>query len=107
MNSASSPKLDEYDRSIAIPELKKRLPDSDIMTCKDLDFPVECCDSCHYFYAHYDMHLVELPDARKAWICCAVLRALFHEPSESDYSQEVDLVEALGDWLRRRGRDQE
>jgi hypothetical protein len=63
-----SAELDEYDRSITIPELMKRLLDSDIMTCKDLDFPVECCDSCHCFYAHYDMDLVDLPDARKAWI---------------------------------------
>jgi hypothetical protein len=100
--SAEAEELDRYDRDTTIPELMKRLPDSDIMSCKDLDFPVECCDSCHYFYAHYDMHLVELPDARKAWICCAVLRALFHEPRESDYSQGVDLEEALGGGLRRQ-----
>jgi len=76
-----SPELDEYDRDITIPELMKRLPDRDILICRDLDFPVECCESCHYFYAHYDMYLVDLLDGRKAWICCSVRRALFHERS--------------------------
>jgi hypothetical protein len=93
-----SAELDEYDRSITIPELMKRLPDSEILTCKEFDFPVECCDSCHYFYAHYDMDLVDLPDGRKAWICCTVRGALFHEPSGPD----VDLEEALGGGLRRQ-----
>jgi hypothetical protein len=97
-----SAELDQYDGSITIPELMKRLADSDILTCKDIDFPVECCDSCHHFYAHYYMDLVDLPDGRKVWICCAVRRALFHEPSESDEMQKVDLEEALGGGLRRR-----
>ena len=97
-----SAELDEYDRSVTIPELMRRLPDADILTCKDLDFPVACCDSCHYFYAHYDMHLIELPDGRKAWVCCSVRRALFHEPTESDFSLEVGFEQAVGDWSRRR-----
>lgn len=82
---------DEYDREVTIPELMRRLPDGEVATCEEFDFDVDCCDSCHYFYAHYDMYLVDLPDGRKAWICCAVRSALLHEPKESDYSQEVDL----------------
>jgi len=97
-----SAELDEYDRNVTIPELMKRLPEGEILTCEDLDFPVECCDSCHYFYAHYDMYLVDLPDGRKAWICCATRRALLHEPDRSGYSGDVDLEEALGGGLRKQ-----
>jgi hypothetical protein len=88
----------EYDRSIAIPELVRRLPDGEILTCAEFDFPVECCGTCHGYYPHYDMYVVELPDGRNSWICCAIRRALFHEPE----SQEVDLEEALGGGLRKR-----
>ena len=89
---------DRYDGSLTIPELIKRLPDGEIVTCSELHFSVECCDMCHCFYPHYDMYTVDLPDGRKAWICCAVRHALFHEPSRPD----VDLEEALGGGLRRQ-----
>jgi hypothetical protein len=70
---------DEYDAMVTIPELERRLPDGDILTCEELRADVECCDSCYGFYPHYDMYLIDLPDARNAWICCAVRRALFPE----------------------------
>lgn len=97
-----SEERDEYDLSVTIPELMKRLPDGEVLTCADFDFPEECCESCHYAYAHYDMELVDLPDGRKAWICCAVRRALFHEPDQLGGSEEVNLEEALGGGLRKR-----
>lgn len=68
---------DEYDATVTIPELKKRLPDTDIVTCEQIHINVNCCNTCHSFYPHYDMYLVDLPDNRKAWICCAVHSALF------------------------------
>jgi hypothetical protein len=67
----------EYDRDIVIPEMKKRLPDGEITTCAELRLEVECCESCHGYYPHYDMHVVDLPDGRIGWICCAVRRVLF------------------------------
>jgi hypothetical protein len=95
---------DEHDRSVTIPELIKRLPDGEILTCAELDLPVECCESCHSYYPQNDMYAVDLLDGKKAWICCEVRRALFHEPS----GPYVDLEEALGGGLRRQNNpDQE
>ena len=89
---------DEYDQDVTIPELMNRLPDGEMTTCEELEFGVECCDGCHSFYPHYDMYTVDLLDGRKAWICCAVRRAFFHGPGESD----VDLQETPGGGLRRQ-----
>jgi hypothetical protein len=91
-----SKELDQYDRNVTIPYLMQRLPDGEIGTCEDLDVPVGCCDSCHYFYAHFDMELVDLPDGEKVWVCCAVRRALFHEPDRLGSVDNVNLEEALG-----------
>jgi hypothetical protein len=54
-------------------------PDGEITTCDDLRLEVECCESCHGYYLHYDMYVVEQPDGQTAWICCAVRRVLFPE----------------------------
>jgi hypothetical protein len=46
-----------------ITKLQHRLPYGNIKTCgafRHLD--AACCDTCHTFYAHYAMKLVELPD---------------------------------------------
>jgi hypothetical protein len=75
---------DEYDATVTIPELERRLPDGDILTCEELRAGIECCDPCHGFYPHYDMYLVDLPDARRAWMCCAVRRVLFPETVRLD-----------------------
>jgi hypothetical protein len=86
-----------YDRDVFIPEMLKRLPEGEIITCDELGLAVKCCDSCHAYYPHYDMYVVELRDGRAAWICCAVRRFLFPETSIPDDSPEVlDLIRALG-----------
>jgi|SRR5579872_1598007 hypothetical protein len=43
--------------------LQDVLPDGvDIRTCDDFKHPnVECCETCHNFYPHYDMSLIDLP----------------------------------------------
>ena len=88
---------DEYDATVTIPELEKRLPDGEIVTCKQLHVGVECCDPCHGFYPHYDMYLVDLPDARKAWVCCAVRRVLFPETATPDDDLlTLELLRMLG-----------
>ncbi len=52
-------------------------PDTDIRTCKDFGLlNVRCCESCHGLYQHYEMSLVEIESAGKAWVCCAVDRTL-------------------------------
>src|ERR1035441_382876 len=67
-------------------ELEWRLPDNlDIKTCDDFKhFNVECCDTCHTFYAHYDMYLIDLSEGGNAWVCCAVNRAMFPKSDQND-----------------------
>jgi hypothetical protein len=87
----------EYNRDVFIPEMEKRLPAGDIVTCAELRLEIECCPPCHGFYPHYDMHVVRLADGRTGWICCAVRRFLFPETSIADNSPEAqELMRALG-----------
>jgi hypothetical protein len=86
-----------YDRDVVIPEMLRRLPEGEIATCGDLRLADKCCESCHAFYPHYDMYVVQLSDGRTGWICCAVRRLLFPETSiPDDLPEFVDLMEALG-----------
>jgi hypothetical protein len=90
-------RTEEYDRDVFIPEMQKRLPEGEIVICDDLLLDVECCPPCHGFYPHYDMYLVELPDGRAAWICCAVRGVLFPETAIADDSPEaLDFNRILG-----------
>jgi hypothetical protein len=58
-------------------ELLKRLPDQTFKTCEDFRVgPAKCCETCHTYYAHYDMELVQLQDGVCAWICCDVRDAI-------------------------------
>jgi hypothetical protein len=87
----------EYDRDVFIPEMMKRLPEGEIMTCDELLLAVECCPPCHGFYPHYDMYVVQLPDGRTAWICCAVRRVLFPETAIAcDSPEALELMRILG-----------
>jgi hypothetical protein len=63
-----------------VAELQRRLPDGKIKTCGAFShLNAYCFDSCHAFYAHYDMKLIDLPDGGKAWVCCAMDRASYPE----------------------------
>jgi hypothetical protein len=65
---------------IVIAELQKRLPETNIKTCKDFrHLNVPCCDTCHTFYPHYEMSLINLPDGAKAWVCDPVKWAIYPE----------------------------
>ena len=87
----------EYDRDVFIPEMLKRLPEGEITTCDELGLTDKCCDSCHAYYPHYDMEVVELSDHRTGWICCAVRRFLVPQTSiPEDAQEDVDLMRALG-----------
>jgi hypothetical protein len=80
---------DEPDEEeIVIAELASILPDTDIKTCSDFKQPkVACCDTCHHFYPHYDMSLIELPSGDKAWVCCSV-RSVLHANCDKQSSKE-------------------
>ena len=72
---------DSDEEEIAIQTLEAKLgeiePDRDIRTCSDFShLPAECCEICHTFYPHYEMSLLDVEGGGKAWICCAMDRAL-------------------------------
>lgn len=72
---------DPDEEGIAIQTLEAKLgeiePDLDIRTCSDFShFRIECCEICHAFSPHYEMSLLDVEDGGKAWICCAMDRAL-------------------------------
>lgn len=73
------PYIDEPDeQELVLSVLQWGLPtDVDIRTCEDFKhLGVECCQTCHGFYPHYDMSLIDLPDGEKAWVCDTVKRAI-------------------------------
>jgi hypothetical protein len=92
---------DEPDyQAIVIAELNRRLPDGvKIKTCEDFrHLNVECCDTCHNFYPHYEMRVIELPDGSPAWLCDAVEWAIYPERYPSPNSPEGKLLrEILGE----------
>jgi hypothetical protein len=58
-------------------KLKEIEPDRDIRTCSDFShLHTECCEICHTFSPHYEMSLLDVEGDGKAWICCAMDRAL-------------------------------
>ena len=89
---------DDYEASVVIPTLQKLLPDNiDIKTCVDFpDIGVTCCPVCHDFLPHFEMSLEDLPDGRKAWLCCCVSSALRGDDPEARSNEILDLERALG-----------
>ena len=58
-------------------KLREFEPDRDIRTCTDFShIHTECCEICHTFSPHYEMSLLDVEGGGKAWICCAMNRAL-------------------------------
>lgn len=88
------------EEEIVIAELQKRLPDTDIKTCADFrHLNVTCCDTCHTFYPHYEMSLIDLPDGAKAWVCDPVKWAIY--PEQYQELQEWKQNSREGKLLRR------
>ncbi|SRR6266571_2172736 len=75
------PAPEPADSEIFVAELQRRLPDgTDIKTCEDFrHLNVECCETCHNFYPHYDMKVIELPNGSPAWVCDTVEWAIYPE----------------------------
>jgi len=76
-----SPRIEESEELYSVmAELQERLPETDIKTCEDFrHLNVTCCDTCHAFYPHYEMSLIDLPDGAKAWVCDPVKWAIYPE----------------------------
>jgi hypothetical protein len=72
---------DSEQEEIAMQTLEAKLgeiePDRDIRTCGHFShLRTECCEICHTFSPHYEMSLLDVEGGGKAWICCAMDRAL-------------------------------
>jgi hypothetical protein len=72
---------DPNEEEIVIQTLEAKLseiePDRDIRTCSDFGhLHTECCEICHTLSPHYEMSLLDVEGSGKAWICCAMDRAL-------------------------------
>ncbi len=72
---------DSDPEEIAMRTLEAKLreidPDRDIRICSDFShLHAECCEVCHALSPHYEMSLLDVEGGGKAWICCALARAL-------------------------------
>src|ERR1039458_10241584 len=69
---------DQDEETFIVSGLQDKLPDGPIKTCEDFKhLQVECCDTCHNFYPHYEMKVIELPDGSQAWVCDTVEWAIY------------------------------
>jgi hypothetical protein len=76
-------------------------PDRDIRTCSDLShLHAKCCEICHDLSPHYEMSLLDLEGACKAWVCCALDRALNprKDPQLTSSAANKTLAAILG-WI--------
>jgi hypothetical protein len=74
---ASDPDEEEIVIQTLEAKLREIEPDRDIRTCSDFShLHTECCEICHAFSPHYEMSLLDVQVGGKAWICCAMDRAL-------------------------------
>jgi hypothetical protein len=76
---SDEPEEEEFIVSI----LQDRLPaypDIDIKTCEDFrHLNVECRETCHNFYPHYEMKVIQLPHGSPAWVCDTAEWAIYPE----------------------------
>jgi len=71
-----------------------QLGDGSYLTCEDFGYTGrQCCPVCHEEYPD-EMCIERLPDGRKAWICCAIRRAVYHNPQNAPDLFEKMLVGA-------------
>jgi hypothetical protein len=98
VNDPPSVGQQEDEEEFVISVLLDLLPEGmDIWVCKDfVHLAVECCATCHNLYPHYDMVLINLPHAGKAWVCHAVRLSLFPEPAQGKIAfanlRQVELI---------------
>jgi hypothetical protein len=70
--------------------IENHLADGSYLTCEDFHHAGrQCCKVCHDEYPD-EMCIARLPDGRMTWICCAIRRAIYHEPAE-----DPDLFEKM------------
>jgi hypothetical protein len=89
---------DPDEEAIVIQTLEAKLreiePDRDIRTCSDFtQLHIECCEICHALSPHYEMSFLDVEGGGKAWICCAMDRAL--NPQKHSQLESSDAYKTL------------
>ena len=82
VSSEREPTSDERDyERIVVAELMRRLPEGEgIKSCEGFKhLGVQCCDTCHNFYPHDEMSVIDLPDGVKGRLCDPVKWAIYPE----------------------------
>ena len=66
---------------MVVAELRHRLPEGEgIKSCEGFKhLGVQCCDTCHNFYRHDEMSVIDLPDGGKGRVCDPVKWAIYPE----------------------------
>ena len=59
---------------------------------------VECCDTCHHFYPHYEMNLIDLPDGSKARAVALAIRSRGMLPRARETARTCPLVTWWAEW---------
>jgi hypothetical protein len=82
VSSEREPTSDERDyERIVVAELRRTLPEGEgIKRCEGFKhLGVQCCDTCHNFYPHDEMSVIDLPDGGKGRVCDPVKWAIYPE----------------------------
>ena len=82
VSSEREPTSDERDyERIVVAELRRRLPEGEgIKSCEGFKhLGVQCRDTCHNFYRHDEMSVIDLPDGGKGRVCDPVKWAIYPE----------------------------
>jgi hypothetical protein len=97
----------EYEKVI-VAALEKSLwgvgQDTEIRTCEDFGYlGVQCCECCHDIHQHYEISLIDIEGGGKAWVCCAIDRAL--KPAKHanlpQIPENATFGEVLGQFVKR------
>ena len=89
LSLAGDPDEDEIVIQTLEAKLSEIEPDRDIRTCSDFShLHTECCEICHAFSPHFEMSLLDVEDVGKAWICCAMGRAI-NPPKHSQLASSL------------------
>jgi hypothetical protein len=68
---------ESFIRATLMSKLASICPDEHVRACKDFAYlGVACCEACHTFAPEDELALLELEGGGRAWICCALDRAL-------------------------------
>ena len=102
VSSEREPTRDERDyERIVVAELRRRLPEGEGIKSREgfKHSGLQCYDTCHDFYPHDEMNVIDLPDGGKRRACDPVKWAIY--PEEYQKLEEWSRNSAEGKLLRQ------